>query len=148
MNRNEIPTVKFWVTYCNFLKVGWRVKAAVNVGWDMGVGGLSPALPSASLSSCSLWGSAQQTILLSCERSLFLSLYCAPLYSAITSPSNESSNICWSLWSPVAPMLVFISSRGRRGRLWVLEPSEELGIQSTKGKTSDLVTCNLVTCNM
>ena len=41
-----------------------------------------------------LWGSAQQTILLSCERSLFLSLYCAPLYSAITSPSNESSNIC------------------------------------------------------
>ena len=49
---------------------------------------------------------------------LFLSLYCTSLYSAITSPSSESSNICERLWSPIAPMLVFLSSRGRRGRLW------------------------------
>jgi len=70
------------------------VKAAVNMGWDVEEVGLSPALPSASLSSYSLWGSAQQTVLLSCECSLFLSLYCTPLYSAITSPSSESSDIC------------------------------------------------------
>lgn len=62
---------------------------------------------------------ADRSSLLS-TRSLLLSLYCIPLYSAITSPSSESSDICWRFWSPVAPMLVFISSRGRRGRLWVL----------------------------
>jgi len=43
------------------------VKAAVNMGWDVEKVGLSPALPSASLSSYSLWGSAQQTVLLSCQ---------------------------------------------------------------------------------
>ena len=37
-----------------FWKVWWRVKAAVNMGWGVGVVGLSPALLSASLSSCSL----------------------------------------------------------------------------------------------
>ena len=37
-----------------FWKAWWRVKAAVNMGWGVGVVGLSPALLSASLSSCSL----------------------------------------------------------------------------------------------
>ena len=118
-----------------FWKVWWRVKAAVNMGWGVGVVGLSPASPwpPSHLAPALGLRPADRSSLL-WTRSLFLSLYCAPLYSAITSPSSES----WRLWSPVAPMLVFISSRGRRGRLWVLEPSEEVGIQSTKGKTSDL----------
>ena len=39
-----------------FWKAWWTVKAAVNMGWGVGVVGLSPALLSASLSSCSLSG--------------------------------------------------------------------------------------------
>ena len=142
MNINEIPTLKFWITDCTpvaLWKVGRRVKAAVNMGWDVGLVSLSPALPSASshlAPSLGLCPADQSSLLWT--RSLFLSLYRTPPYLAITAPSNESSNICWTLWSPIAPMLDFISSRGRRGRLWVLEPSEEVGIQSTKVKTSDL----------
>ena len=134
MNTNEIPTVKFWITYCSFLKSLVKREGCWEYGMGCGGVGLSPALPRPpshlvpSLGLCA----ADRSLLWT--RSLFLSLYCAPLYSAITSPSSES----WRLWSPVAPMLVFISSRGRRGRLWVLEPSEEVGIQSTKGKTSDI----------
>ena len=114
------------------------MKAAENMGWGVGVWAcplLSPRPPSHLVPSLGLCAADRSLLWM---RSLFLSLYCAPLYSAITSPPSESSNICWRLWSPVAPMLVFISSRGGRGRLWVLEPSEEVGIQSTKGKTSDL----------
>ena len=60
------------------------MKAAVNVGWDRGVGGLSPALPSASLSSCSLWGSAQQTILLSCQHAPCFSPSTALLFTQLS----------------------------------------------------------------
>ena len=114
-----------------FWKVWWRVKAAVNMGWAMVLVNLSPALPSTSLSSCSRSGALPRRLFFSpvSSLSLFLLLHCTLLLSAITSPSSESSDICWSLWSPVAPVLVFISSRGRRGRLWVLEPRLSGGAQ-------------------
>ena len=60
------------------------MKAAVNMGWDVGVVGLSPALPSASLSSCSLWGSAQQTVLLSCEHAPCFSPSTALLFTQLS----------------------------------------------------------------
>ena len=112
------------------------MKAAVNVGWDVGVVGLSPPLPLASLSSCSLWGSAQETIL-SCEH--------APCFS----PSTVLLFTQLSLLRPVSlqifvkdsgllllPCLFFLAAEGGYGE-WD-EPSEWGGIQSTKGKTSDL----------
>ena len=114
-----------------FWKVWWRVKAAVNMGWAVVLVNLSPALPSASLSSCSFSGALPSRLFFSpvSSLSLFLLLHCTLLHLPITSPSSESSDICWSLWSPVAPVLVFISSRGRRGRLWVLEPRLSGGAQ-------------------
>ena len=120
-NYTNTPPIVFpcTSTASNFLKSLVRVKAAANVGWGVGVVGLSPASPwpPSHLAPALGLRPADRSSLL-WTRSLFLSLYCAPLHSAITSPPSESSNICWRLWSPVAPMLVFISSRGRRGRLW------------------------------
>ena len=99
-----------------------KCEGCCEYGMGHGGGGLVPCSPLGlplillPLGLCP----ADRSSLLS-TRSLLLSLYCIPLYSAITSPSSESSDICSRLWSPVAPMLVFISSRGRRGRLWVLQ---------------------------
>ena len=102
----------------NFLKVWWRVKAAVNMDgtwrrWACSL--LSPRPPSHLAPS----GALPSRPFFSPVNMLPVSL---PLlhssFSSITSPSSDSSDICWSLWSPVAPMFDFISSRGRRGRLW------------------------------
>ena len=102
----------------NFLKVWWRVKAAVNMDgmWKRWACPLLSPRPPFHLAPS---GALPSRPFFSPVNMLPVSL---PLlhssYSSITSPSSESSDICWTLWFPVAPMLVFISSRGRRGRLW------------------------------
>ena len=46
-----------------------------------------------------------------------------PLYSAVTSSSNQSSNYCWRLWAPVAHIPGFIlAAEFREARYGLLSP--------------------------
>ena len=115
------------------------MKAAVNVGWDVGVVGLSPPLPLASFSSCSLWGSAQETIL-SCEHALCFSPSTVLLFTQLSLLRPVSLQIfVKDSGLLLLPCLFFLAAEGEEGGYgeWD-EPSEWGGIQSTKGKTSDL----------